>query len=115
MSPSSPPDRTGPDGADERRERYAETVLAAVEQVPQGRATTYGALAALVADELGWGGPRQVGAVLARHGAAVCWWRVVRADGRPARGHETEALRRLAAEGVPLRDDRVALARCRWP
>jgi hypothetical protein len=41
---------------------------------------------------------------------------VVRADGRPATGHEPEALARLRAEGTPLRPagDRVDLGRCRF-
>ena len=42
------------------------------------------------------------------------WHRVVRADGRPAAGHEREALARLRAEGVPLRGERVDLGRARW-
>jgi alkylated DNA nucleotide flippase Atl1 len=101
----------------EHRERYVEAVLRAVEDVPAGRVTTYGDVAVHVGAQLGGGGPRQVGTVLATHGAAVCWWRVVRSDGRPARGHEAEALRRLSGEGAPLRRDRVrmGLARWEWP
>ena len=86
-----------------------EAVLAAVDALPPGRVATYGDVAALA----GWGGPRQAGSVMARYGSAVAWWRVVRADGRPAQGHEVEALRRLRAEGVPLRGDRVDMARAR--
>jgi alkylated DNA nucleotide flippase Atl1 len=92
-------------------EAYVEAVLRLVEQVPAGRVTTYGDLAAA----LGRGGPRQVGTVMATWGGTVCWWRVVRADGSPASGHEAEALRRLAAEGTPLRGSRVALAEARHP
>ncbi len=104
-----------PDPSDtEHQERYVEAVLRAVEAVPPGRVTTYGDVAGWVGAELGRGGPRQVGAVLARYGATVCWWRVVRADGRPARGHEARALRRLSAEDVPLRADRVRLDLVRW-
>ncbi|GAA1435308.1 hypothetical protein GCM10009616_32030 [Microlunatus lacustris] len=93
----------------EDREAYVEAVLRLVEQVPAGRVTTYGDLA----DAVGRGGPRQVGQVLATWGGGVPWWRVVRADGSPARGHEAEALRRLAAEGTPLRGPRVVLAQAR--
>ena len=89
---------------------YTEQVLALVEAVPAGRVTTYGDLAEMV----GRGGPRQVGTVLARHGAAVPWWRVVRADGRPAEGLAERALRRLDAEGVALRDGRVRMVPSRW-
>ena len=90
-------------------EAYVEAVLRLVEQVPAGRVTTYGDLA----EAVGRGGPRQVGNVLASWGASVCWWRVVRADGSPARGHEQEALSRLAAEGTALRGSRVVLPQAR--
>ncbi|GAB2574856.1 MGMT family protein [Microlunatus antarcticus] len=89
---------------------YTEEVLRLVEAVPPGAVTTYGDLAEMV----GRGGPRQVGAVLARHGAAVPWWRVIRADGRPADGLGERALSRLAEEGVPVHDGRVRLASVRW-
>lgn len=91
---------------------YAEEVLALVERIPQGQVLTYGDLAALV----GRGGARQAGTVMATWGGGVPWWRVVRADGHPATGHEREALERLRAEGVPLRPggDRVDLTRCRF-
>jgi alkylated DNA nucleotide flippase Atl1 len=89
---------------------YVEQVLTAVESIPPGRACAYSDLAELV----GRGGPRQVGQVMARYGAGVPWWRVVRADGRPARGLEEQALTRLRAEGTPLRGDRVDLVRARF-
>ncbi len=89
---------------------YVEEVLSAVEQIPAGSVATYGDLADLV----GRGGPRQIGQVMARHGAAVAWWRVIRADGRPAAGHEERALRRLIAEGTPVRGDRVDLRVARF-
>lgn len=81
-------------------EEYVETVLALVEQVPAGRVTTYGA----VAEVAGTGGPRQVGRVMALHGDAVPWWRVVHADGRPASCHDGTAVDHLREEGVPLTD-----------
>jgi methylated-DNA-protein-cysteine methyltransferase-like protein len=89
---------------------YAEAVLRLVEVVPPGSVTTYGDLAEMV----GRGGPRQVGTVLARYGSGVPWWRVVRADGRPAEGLAERALRHLGDEGVPLRDGRVRMASARW-
>jgi alkylated DNA nucleotide flippase Atl1 len=94
-------------------EDYVELVLSAVEQIPPGQVATYGDLAELV----GTGGPRQVGSVMSRHGAGVPWWRVVRADGRPAKGLEAAALVRLRAEDCPLRGDgcdRVDLPRARF-
>ena len=89
---------------------YLEEVLRLVEAVPPGSVTTYGDLAEMV----GQGGPRQVGTALARHGGGVPWWRVIRADGRPADGLAEQALRRLADEGVPVRDGRVRLSSVRW-
>ena len=93
---------------------YVDAVLSLVESVPEGCVTTYGDLAAMVGSK----GPRAVGRVMSTYGGAVPWWRVVRADGRPAQGHEREALRRLATEGVRLRGgpppDRVDLTSCRW-
>lgn len=79
-------------------DEYVEAVLTLVEQVPAGRVTTYGALARAV----GTGGPRQVGRVMALHGDAVPWWRVVHADGSPATCHGGTAVERLREEGVLL-------------
>ncbi len=79
-------------------EGYVERVLELVEQVPPGRVTTYGTLAAVVG-----GGPRQVGSVMARYGAPVPWWRVVRADGTLPRSHDDRAHAAYRAERTPLR------------
>jgi alkylated DNA nucleotide flippase Atl1 len=90
-------------------EAYVEAVLRAVEQIPAGQVASYGD----VAEAVGGGGPRQVGHVMALHGAAVPWWRVVRADGSPARGHEQQALDLLRSEGAPLRGPRVVMTEAR--
>jgi alkylated DNA nucleotide flippase Atl1 len=50
---------------------------------------------------------------MALHGGAVPWWRVVRADGSPARCHERQALDLLRAEGTPLRGPRVVMSEAR--
>lgn len=91
---------------------YVERVLDLVERIPPGRVLTYGDVAGLL-DE---GGPRQVGRVMALWGGAVPWWRVLRASGEPALGHETEALRLLRLDGTALRagGTRVDLAQARW-
>jgi methylated-DNA-protein-cysteine methyltransferase related protein len=97
-------------------DEYVETVLRLVEQIPPGRAMAYGAVAQLVGERLGRGGPRTVGAVMSVYGGMVPWWRVVTASGRLPRGHEVAALRELIAEGCPLRPDgsRVDLTRAAW-
>lgn len=88
---------------------FAEEVLQIVEQIPPGQVLAYGD----IAEMLGRGGPRQVGQVMSRFGAGVDWWRVVRADGRPARGKEEEALLRLRNDNTPLRGGRVEMERGR--
>jgi alkylated DNA nucleotide flippase Atl1 len=89
---------------------YVEAVLTVVERIPPGRVMTYGAIAEYVCS----GGPRQVGTIMARYGGGVPWHRVVNAVGRVPPGHEVEALRRLAAEGTPLRGGRVDIATAAW-
>ncbi len=93
------------------REEYVEAVLSLVERIPEGRVTTYGALA----EAVGVGGPRQVGAVMSAYGGPVPWWRVVHADGTPAQVHDGAAQAQHRAEGTPLRPSgRVDLAQAMW-
>jgi alkylated DNA nucleotide flippase Atl1 len=80
------------------RNEYVEAVLALVELVPPGTAVAYGDVAEL----LGSGGPRQVGAVMSHYGSAVPWWRVLKASGYAPEGHEAEALVHYLEEGTPL-------------
>jgi len=86
----------------DRLDDYVEAVLSLVEQIPRGRATTYGAIADALFDEYG-GGPRQPAAVMARHGSQVTWWRVVRADGSLPERLAAEARQAYLEEGTPLR------------
>jgi methylated-DNA-protein-cysteine methyltransferase related protein len=97
-------------------DEYVEAVLQLVERIPPGRAMAYGAVADVLAERLGRGGPRTVGAVMSAYGGVVPWWRVVTASGRLPRGHEVAALRELVAEGCPLTADgtRVDLPRAAW-
>lgn len=81
---------------------YAERVLDVAELIPPGRVMTYGD----IAEWLEEGGPRQVGRVMALHGSAVPWWRVVRSDGALLPGHERRALAHYRTEGTPLREAR---------
>ncbi|MEV4345436.1 MGMT family protein [Actinoplanes sp. NPDC049596] len=95
-------------------QEYVEEVLSLVERIPEGRVMTYGAIADVLADVSGRNSARQVGAIMARHGGGVPWHRVVNSAGRTPPGHEQEARQRLLSEGVPLKGDRVDMARASW-
>lgn len=77
---------------------FAEAVLNIVDQIPPGMVLSYGDVAEL----LGAGGPRQVGAVLSRYGSSVPWWRVIRANGEAPEGLQEEALAHWRKEGTAL-------------
>jgi alkylated DNA nucleotide flippase Atl1 len=84
----------------------ARRILARVRETPEGFVRTYG--------DLSPGAPRLAGAVLAASaGEDVPWHRVVRADGTLAKGERQR--RRLDAEGVPFRGDRVDVRTARLP
>jgi alkylated DNA nucleotide flippase Atl1 len=79
-------------------------VLERVRAIPEGYVRTYG--------DVSPGAPRFAGTVL--FGADepdLPWWRVVRADGSLAKGARQR--RRLIAEGVPFKGDRVDMGRAR--
>ncbi|MDN3483239.1 MGMT family protein [Arthrobacter sp. APC 3897] len=100
------------------RSDYVEAVRSVIELIPPARVLSYGD----VAEILSRGGPRQVGAVLSRHGAGLPWWRVIRAGGEPPRCHGRRAWAHYAAEGTPVTgtpdDDgggyRVRIGAARW-
>lgn len=84
----------------------ARRILARVRETPEGWVRTYG--------DLDPGAPRLAGAVLAEASdPSLPWHRIVRADGSLTQGERQR--RRLVAEGVPLRGDRVLLRRARLP
>jgi alkylated DNA nucleotide flippase Atl1 len=88
-----------------------EAVFDAVERIPRGRVSTYGAIGELIGI-----GPRRVARALSSGGGgAVPWHRVVRADGSAAEPVRVRQLELLAGEGVPMRDGRVVLSAVRWP
>jgi alkylated DNA nucleotide flippase Atl1 len=94
-----------------------QAVLDLVDQIPAGMVLSYGDVAEL----LGSGGPRQVGAVLSRYGSAVTWWRVTRASGDLPRALQGEAVAHWRSEGTPLvltadalPGGRVDMTRARW-
>ncbi len=75
-------------------------------EIPPGFVRTYG--------DVSPGAPRFAGAVLHEcDDPELPWWRVVRADGSLAKGARQK--RRLAAEGVPFRGERVDMSRARMP
>jgi alkylated DNA nucleotide flippase Atl1 len=81
----------------EMRSRELE-VLDRVREIPEGFVRTYG--------DVSPGSPRYAGAVLFEcDDPDLPWWRVVRADGSLAKGARQR--RRLVAEGVPFRGERV--------
>jgi alkylated DNA nucleotide flippase Atl1 len=89
---------------------FAERVLDVVERIPPGRVMAYGD----IAEYLGEGGPRQVGRVMALWGGGVPWWRVIRSDGSLPMSHVDGARPHYAAEGTPLRGERVDMRLARW-
>jgi methylated-DNA-protein-cysteine methyltransferase-like protein len=100
-----------------QREQRVAAIVGVVREIPRGRVTTYGAVAARA------GLPRQarlVGKVLAGlpPGSGVPWHRVVAAGGRiafPTGSPDRERqLSRLRREGVDLARGRVELARHGW-
>jgi len=89
----------------EPRDREHE-VLERVRAIPEGFVATYG--------DVSPGAPRYAGTVLfAVDEPDLPWWRVVRADGSLAKGARQR--RRLLAEGVPFRGERVEMALARAP
>ncbi|MCW1249013.1 MGMT family protein [Acaricomes phytoseiuli] len=93
----------------EARNRYRDAVRTLVGLIPAGRVLAYGDIAEL----LGFGGPRQVGRVMSHFGDGLPWWRVTRADGRPAEGHDERALVQYRIEETPLRYTRGSRERYR--
>jgi methylated-DNA-protein-cysteine methyltransferase related protein len=89
---------------------YAAEVLAVVDRIPRGQVMSYGD----VAEFVGRGSGRSVGAVMSRHGHEVPWHRVVQSSGGPNPASPVEALRLLRAEKTPMRGDKVNMRLARW-
>lgn len=95
---------------------FVSQVLSIVDSIPPGRVMTYGDVAAV----LGSRAARAVGQTMARYGADVPWWRVIRAGGHPPIDHEVRALGHYRAENTPLITTttpaayRVDLPAARW-
>ena len=74
--------------------------------IPEGFVRTYG--------DVSPEAPRFAGSVLFECDESdLPWWRVVRADGSLAKGGRQK--RRLVAEGVPFRGERVEMRTARLP
>ena len=79
-------------------------MLERVRAIPAGFVRTYG--------DVSPGAPRYAGTVLFEIDEPdLPWWRVVRADGSLAKGGRQK--RRLVAEGVPFRGERVDMSAAR--
>lgn len=72
-------------------------MLWAVSAIPAGRVATYGDVGRAVGVT-----PRQVGWIMARHGSAVPWWRVVNAEGLLPVDLLAEAREHWEAEGITM-------------
>lgn len=83
---------------------FESAVVAVLRSLRPGDVVTYGEVAA----EAGYPGAARAVGNLLRTVPDLPWWRVVTATGRLVPGHEREQAERLAAEGVPVRDHRVA-------
>ena len=87
-------------------DRRAVEILDRIRAVPEGFVRTYG--------DVSPGAPRLAGAVLSTcTDPDLPWYRIVRADGSLAKGRRQR--RRLLAEGVPFRGERVDMKVARVP
>jgi alkylated DNA nucleotide flippase Atl1 len=84
--------------------------MACVELIPRGQVMAYKDVAEFVHTRAA----RNIGRIMATEHGDVPWWRVLKADGSCAPHIRAEQLRRLAAEGVPIRNERVDLRIARW-
>ncbi|WP_448853155.1 MGMT family protein [Corynebacterium frankenforstense] len=71
-----------------------DAVLAAVDGIPVGRVTSYGAVGKVASTTA-----RRAGRAMRTHGHLTAWWRVVRADGTSPVGERARV--HWDAEGIP--------------
>ena len=90
------------------------TVAQAAARLNVGRTTLYGLIADHLASAGHRGGARHVGKVMSLEGAAVPWWRVVRADGSLPPHLVVDAQREWAREKTPVKRGRVDVAAALW-
>ena len=83
---------------------FERRVIGVIVALGEGEVVSYGD----VAEDAGYPGrARAVGALLARFGAELPWWRVVRSDGTLAAPPAADQAAALRAEGVRVRSGRV--------
>jgi methylated-DNA-protein-cysteine methyltransferase related protein len=86
---------------------FERRVVGVIVALAEGEVVSYGD----VAHDAGYPGrARAVGALLARYGGDLPWWRVVRGDGTLAAPPAAEQAAALRAEGVTVRRGRVVAA-----
>ncbi len=78
-------------------------MLAAIAALQPGEIATYGEIASRAGRP---GAARAVGNILFHTHGRVPWWRVVRAGGAVVKGEEQA--RRLSAEGIEVKNGRIA-------
>ena len=78
------------------REELVEAVLRVVEEIPPGRAATYGMIARAVGT-----GPRVVGRIMHDWGGGIPWWRVVNVLGTFPTTVRGEGFSEWDREGMP--------------
>lgn len=96
---------------------HAAQIIALVQQIPEGKVMTYGAIASYLQSKNGAGSARMVGQVMSRYGWMSPWWRVVRADGTLPRNLRADALTNYDVEDTPLywrEPTKVDLRRASW-
>jgi len=97
-----------PDDPENERTDFIDQVMRMVHAIPPGRVMTYGDIAIMLTARAERAGlsdtysPRMVGHVMSRFGAALPWWRVIRAGGYPPRSLQARAWPHYTQEGTPL-------------
>lgn len=94
-----------PDSEHELTE-FTRAILDVVDAIEPGDIMTYGEVAAEAGRP---GAARAVGGALRRYGKGYPWWRVVASNGRLVPGGEAEHRKRLRADGVPVKNNRVVM------
>ncbi|HEY3698344.1 MAG TPA: MGMT family protein [Spongiibacteraceae bacterium] len=96
---------------------YRERVWRIVHSIPQGRVSSYGAVAKLAGLPRG---ARLIGRILSQlpAGSALPWHRVIKSSGSlsfpPGSAHYREQRERLLSEGIEFSGDKINLKRFGW-